>query len=206
MIHPMSKLITIDDLLLLKSWLWPDDELWEKEVEMIEATLTSADTFVQSCNKVGKDYTAGFIVPACFLVAEAKGLTCRIVTSSVDKEHLGILWGEIGQRLRKSKMPMGHEEGGPLVLNDMFIRRASELHLGPNAYNYVIGQVYAKGEKMAGAHADFTLFVGDEASALGDDLYSGVQGWAHHRLWIGNPNPCHGSFYYNGCKAGDLAA
>ena len=72
-------------------------------------------------------------------------------------------------------------------------------------YNYLVGMVYDDPEKMAGHHADWTLFIGDESSGLDDKSYEMAQGWAKHMLLIGNCNPC-ANFFKRGIQAGDLEA
>jgi hypothetical protein len=58
---------------------------------------------------------------------------------------------------------------------------------------------------MSGHHAAYTLVIGDEASAIDDRVYQGVQGFAKRRLWIGNAWDSDG-FFRRGCDAGDLRA
>ncbi len=132
------------------------------------------------------------------------GLTFRIITTSVAEHHLDVLWGEIGRFVMTAKYPLLHKHGGPLVMHSMELRRAEEWK-EHNPLSYVQGKVSAKGEGLAGHHADYTLFVGDEASGLDDVAYEMAQGWANRMLIFGNPNPCS-NFFKHGVKAGDLVA
>ena len=104
----------------------------------------------------------GFICPNLFIRCIITDQTCRIVTTSVAEHHLTVLWGEIGRFLTTSKQPLLAKDGGPLVVNHMEIRRKDEMH-AKNPLNYLVGRVSAKGEGLAGHHADVTLAVADEA-------------------------------------------
>ena len=197
-------MITLDDLLLTKRVLWPDVKLYDKQLEIADSTLSNHQTFVRAGNKLGKDFIAAFIALGVFRVALARGFTCRIVTTSVAEHHLKVLWGEIGRFLTTAKQPMLFERGGPLVVNYLEVRRESERE-AKNPLNYLVGRVSAKGEGLAGHHADYTLIIGDEASGLDDEVLKMAEGWAAHMLWIGNPNNCQ-NFYRKGNKAGDRVA
>lgn len=191
-------LVTVDDLLKLNAVLWPDCVLYDRQIEVIESTLSCAETYVPAANKMGKDFVCGFLAPACFLVCQAKGVTCRIVTTSVAEHHLKVLWGEIGRFLSTARYPLD------LAINYQEVRRAEEAQ-SKNPLNYLVGRVSAKGEGLAGHHADFTMFIGDEASGLDDECYKMAQGWAKHMLFIGNCNNCV-NFFRKSVDAGNLEA
>ena len=155
----------------------------------------------------------GFIALCFFLRAMKLGMTCRVVTTSVAEHHLKVLWGEIGRFLVDCKVPLLVRDSGPLVVNHMEVRRASEVD-AKNPLNYLVGRVSEKGEGLAGHHADWTLGIGDEASGIDDKVYEMFQGWASgtpgrrgrglkRMLFIGNPNPTD-NFFKKACKAGDL--
>ena len=197
-------IINPNDLLILKETLWPMVKLCDFQVDIIDSTLTCAETYVTAGNKLGKDFTAGLIAVGCFLICQARKLTCRIVTSSVAEKHLNVLWGEIGRYISTSRSPLFASQGGPLIVNSLEIRRREEAE-SKKPYNYLVGMVYDDPEKMAGHHAEFTLFIGDEASGLDDELYKRVCGWAKHKLFIGNPEACQ-NFFRKGVKGGNLLA
>lgn len=147
---------------------------------------------------------AGFICLTLFLRCIKIGASCRIVTTSVAEHHLKVLWAEIARFLLASSTPLLEKEGGPLVINHLEIRRASEMR-AKNPGSYLVGRVSEKGEGLAGHHADVTLAVGDEASGIADTSYDMFQGWAKRSLYFGNPNPT-ANFFKKGIKAGDLLA
>jgi len=188
----------------VKEVLWPKVKLYEKQLEVLTATLETPETYVTAANKVGKDFVAGFIALACFITCQRLGVTARIVTTSVAEHHLKVLWGEIGRFLSTASRSLvaGKGNAGPLVVNYQEVRVAGEAE-SKNPLSYLVGRVSAKGEGMAGHHAEFTLLIGDEASGLDDAVYEAAQGWAQHMLFIGNPNPCS-NFFFNNVKAGNL--
>ena len=71
--------------------------------------------------------------------------------------------------------------------------------------NYVVGLVAEGAEGLSGHHArdGFTMLIGDEASGMSNQAYEASQGWAKHKVFIGNPFPCH-NFFKRGVEAGDL--
>lgn len=184
--------------------MWPANQFYTKQVEMIRSVDDNPETVVVAGNQLGKDYVAGFIVVWRFMRALMLGKTCRIVTTSVAEHHLKVLWGEIGRWLTTSRFPLLAKDGGPLVANEMMVRRKEEME-SKNPYNYLVGRVSAKGEGLAGHHAEDTLFVCDEASGMNDLAYEMSQGWAKKKLLFGNPNPCTGVFY-KAVKGGDIPA
>lgn len=200
-------IISPDELFLLKEALWPDVTFYSKQVEVIESTVTNDETYVTAGNELGKDFVAGFIALGCFILCALRGISCRIVTTSVAEHHLKVLWGEIGRFAATAKVRLIHEsedKPGPLVINYQEIRRSEE-RAAKNPLNYLAGRVSAKGEGLAGHHAEFTMLLVDEASGVDDIAYQMGQGWMKHFLAIGNPNPCN-NFFRQGVKGGDLLA
>ena len=198
-------------MILDPSWLfdlnvthWPQVELYDKQCEVVEATLTCKETYVTAGNQLGKDFLAGFLALGCFALCRQRGITCRILTTSVAEHHLKVLWGEIGRFWSTSRVPLAAKDGGDYEINYQEIRRKEE-QASKNPINYLVGRVSAKGEGLAGHHAEFSLLIGDEASGLDDEVYKMAQGWAKHMLFIGNPNPTD-NFFKRAVKAGDLLA
>jgi hypothetical protein len=190
--------------LALAELLWPEVRFYREQRDIIRSVEENDETYVVAGNQLGKDFVTGFICVTKFLRCLALGRTCRIVTTSVAEHHLTVLWGEIGRFVTTAKYPLLAKHGGPLVMNYMELRRANEAS-AKNPLNYCVGRVSAKGEGLAGHHAEETLFIADEASGIDDLCYSMAQGWAKRMLFIGNPNECQ-NFFRKGVKAGDLLA
>jgi len=194
------------DPLVFAKVCWPNKTFYKQQVEIIHSTEHDRETYVVAGNKLGKDFVAGFIPVWKFAKALMLGKTCKIITTSVKEEHLGVLWGEIGRFLTDSKVPLLSSKGGPFVLTDMEIRRAADL-VGGNKqpFNYVRGQVANNLDAMSGHHSDMSGFIGDEASGLPDGYYEKAQGWMSWGLFFGNPWHT-ANFWYRGIKAGNLIA
>jgi hypothetical protein len=187
--------------------LWPDVAFYDKQVEIIHSVRDDAETFVPAGNMLGKDFVAGFLALwffICHYQADKSRNWVRVITTSVKDDHLDVLWGEIARFVAGSRVPLSYKEGGPLVVTSHEIRHANDLNLtGGNAGSYLKGRVSAKGEGMAGHHAEHTLLIIDEASGVDDEVYTQGDTWAKHKLVIGNPNPCV-NFFFRGVKGGDL--
>lgn len=187
----------------IKDALWPRVDFYDKQWEMIDSAENNSQTYVYAGNGLGKDFVIAFIVLATFLKSLKLGKTCRILTTSVKEEHLDVMWGEIGRFIMTAEYPLLANKGGPLVVNNLEIRRASEQD-SKNPLSYLKGMVAGQNmDAFAGHHAEVTLGVGDEGSGLDDLVLNKMQGWAKRLMFIGNPNPCN-NFYYRNIKGGDL--
>lgn len=189
---------------------WPKLRLYKQEEDLIRSVWRNDKTICVAGNMLGKDFTAALIVLVFFLTRDP----CRVITTSVDETQLeGVLWGEIRNLINESAIPLLAEDGGPLIVNHLHIRKAytSGLMKGkPKAKSYIKGKVAKKGESFLGHHAgNFgdgiprTLFVADEASGIDDTSFDKVETWAARQLYIGNPYECTNAFFKES-EAGDV--
>lgn len=185
------------DPLKFKKLLWPDVQFYKQQEEIIYSVVYNDETVVVAGNKLGKDFVAAFIVLWFFITHHP----VRVITTSVKADHLRVLWGEIGEFIRKAKFPLTDERGGPLVCNHYDIRKIVKGERCP--ISYLRGMVSEKGEGMAGHHAKHTLLVIDEASGVDDVVYTQGDTWAAKKLIFGNPMPCQ-NFFYDSVKKGDV--
>lgn len=168
--------------------LWPDVTFYDKQRQVIESVRDNSETVVPAGNELGKDFVSGFICVWYFLVNHP----VRIVTTSVNDDHLRVLWGEIGRFIDTAAVPLRSIDGGPLICNHREIKKVIESER--DSFSYMIGKVSEKGEGLQGHHADNTLFVIDEASGVDDVAYKMGSTWADKILIIGNPWPCENFF------------
>lgn len=195
--------------------LWPDVRFYSKQREILRYMEVADEVFVHAGNMLGKDFVAGYTALWFFLTR----YPCRVVTTSADHSQLkSVLWGEIRRFIQTSKYPLEHTKGGPLIVNDLHIRRYMRDEEGRGYMcptSYIIGRVSAKGEGMLGHHVaempdgiPRTLFIADEASGVEDATYERADTWAKRKLVIGNPYPpqlgC--SFFKSGVQKGDILA
>ncbi len=187
----------------LNAALWPDAVFYDKQVEIVDSVENNDETYVVAGNALGKDWVASNICLNIMLRCIKEGKTCRIVTTSVKEDHIDVLWGEIGRWVSTCVTPLTHTEGGPLVVNNLQITRASERDV-KNPYNYLKGMVAGDDmDALSGHHADVTLAVGDEASGLKDAMYNKMSGWMKRFLAFGNPHSCS-NFWRRAIEAGDV--
>ena len=170
-------------------------------MDIIESVRDNDDTVVVAGNKLGKDFIAGYICLWFFLTRHP----VRVITTSVKDDHLRVLWGEIGDFVQKSKVPLSAKDGGPLTINHREITKVTPGTEEKCAISYLRGMVSEKGEGMAGHHAAYTLGVVDEASGVDDVVFKQMETWAEKRLIFGNPNSCSNTFY-KAVEEGDILA
>jgi phage terminase large subunit len=200
--NPLSK---AKDPLVFAKILWPDVVFYDKQIDIMYSVVNDDETIVYAGNMLGKDFVAGFITLWFFLTRHP----CRIVTTSVDGTQLeGVLWGEIKRFIQTSAYPLSVEEGGPLVINHLHLKKIVKGKVC--GLSYCVGRVAAKGEGMLGHHiAELgdgiprTMFLADEASGVDDVSYERADTWARRKLVIGNPYPCN-NFFYKAVKGGDI--
>lgn len=179
--------------------------LYDKQVEVINSVWDNDETLVPAANMMGKDFVAALIAITFFLTRHP----CRIVTTSVDGDQLEkVLWGEIGNFLQTSAIPLDAKQGGPLLVDHLRLRKVVNGKLCK--LSYCIGRVAAKGEGMLGHHIanrgdgiPRTLFIPDEASGVDDESREKARKWQNRMLAIGN---CYstGNFFERDTEAGDL--
>lgn len=194
----------LKDPFKLAALLWPDVRFYSKQREVIASVRDNFETVVHAGNMLGKDFVAAFIVLWFFLTRHP----CREVTTSVDHGQLAsVLWGEIRNFIQTSRYPLTVENGGPLLVNHLHLRKVYGGELC--GLSYVLGRMAAKGEGMLGHHiADIgdgvprTMFVADEASGVDDESHKRASTWAKRMFSIGNCYPCT-NFFRRSVKEGN---
>ncbi len=152
------------------------EKLWSQQRAIAEAvSIPRSKVAVPSCNASGKTYLAARLAIA-FFEAYTPGTPCeicegpcrgsKIITISSKFEHLrDNLWGEIRNAAARADQ-RGFELPGRLVLGDL---RQDD---GPN--HFIIGQAASAAEGIQGVHGAHKLVIGDEATALSDELQLGI--------------------------------
>lgn len=195
--------IFLRDPLALGRVLWPKIRFYDRQKELIYSVWHNKLTICVAGNMLGKDFTAAFIALTFFLTRNP----CKVVTTSVDGDQLsGVLWGEMRRLIQESAVPLNHYDGGPLLVNDLYIRKVITYGAQKDeidALSYLMGKVAKKGEGMLGHHIaetgdgiPRTLFMGDEASGLEDETIDKAETWYDRGLLIGNAYPCSNRFFH----------
>jgi hypothetical protein len=177
---------------------WPDLSLYDKQAEILYSLRDDHQTFVHAANEVGKDFIAGIATIWFF----ASRQPARVVTSSSGETQLkSVLWSEINQRLRTSRVPF------PFRINTMEVKRTVDAEGTLDPLSYIIGHVTNVVENFQGHHLPHdkprTLYIADEASGIGDPFFDAAESWFHRALVIGNPLN-NTNFFYKNCKKGNV--
>jgi len=171
---------------------------YKQQRDIIQSVWDDDETVVPAGNMLGKDFVSGRIVVLFFLTRQP----CRIITTSAKDDHLRVLWGEIGDAIRESAIPLLVKEGGPLTVTHREIRKVYRGTTCP--VSYVRGMV-ANPETIASMQGHHvanrgdgiprTLFISDESSSVPDDYFKMARTWANRMLITGNPWPCANYFF-----------
>lgn len=150
-------------------------KLWSVQRRIAKAvSQPRSKTVVPSCNASGKTHLAGRLALA-FYDSFKPGTPCvickgpcggaKVITTSSKFDHLSDnLWGEIRMAYPAIVDRWGFD--GRLMPGDL------RLDGGPNWF--IIGQSAERAEGFQGYHAAHKLIIGDEATAIGDDVALGI--------------------------------
>lgn len=184
----------------LSAVCWPDDKWASYQKRIIYSVWNNKETTVKAGNKLGKDYMAGFICVVGFLTRHP----CRIVTTSAKEDHLRVLWGEIGERIRRSQIPLEFKKDkkkGVLIVKHNEIQkmvngeRCSISYIrGMVAGDDSIGSMQGHHVKNLGDGIWRSMFMCDEASHVNHEYYRMARSWFDRAYIFGNPWPCSNFF------------
>lgn len=216
-------LLDYDDPFVPAEICWPDVRFYDKQEEIVYAVRDCPEVVVPAGNMLGKDFIAGYLATSFFLFPQVyfdpeyvrqiesqrsptniNPHTVRVVTTSVKDDHLRVLWGEIGRFIETSVVPLTYDKGGPLIFNHRDIRKQVDGNICQ--ISYLRGMVSESGEGMAGHHAAYTFFIGDEASGLANQVYTQADTWTKKKLLIGNCNEGCENFFKEFVEMGDVLA
>lgn len=158
------------------------EELWAKQHEIAESvSQPHSQTVVPSCNASGKTWLAARIALA-FYDSYRPGTPCeycdpsgelggcrgaKVITTSSKEQHLkDNLWGEI--RLAWRRIGERHGIEGRLWPAD------TRVEGGPDWF--ITGLVATSAEGFQGYHAAHILVIGDEATAVSEEVAQGIVG------------------------------
>lgn len=137
-------------------------ELWPKQREIaIALSERRSRVIVPSCNASGKTFLAARLALAFYWqYPDAKVIT----TSSTETQLKDALWGEIRTAYANASIPIL----GRLPPSDMWMRD------GDN--HFLKGTVARAREGFQGIHSSHKLIIADEASAVDEEVASGING------------------------------
>lgn len=185
--------------------LWPDYRLSREQQMMVRSAQEDDETIVPAANAMGKDFITSLIILIFFITREP----CRIVVTSVNGPHLGVIWGELKRHIDACKVPLDWKKGGMLLINSEQIRKIRKDGT-PCPISYIKNLVCSDDtkESLQGHHATppthaqallneaLTMAVTDESSSIGDDKITMLKTWCKRLIMIGNCWPCDSYFRY----------
>lgn len=206
MVTSTSKKREVIDPIVFMKRMWPDIQLYDKQIEVVYSFMNDAETVVPAGNQLGKDFIAGRLVLWYFQSRQP----CRVVTTSAKDDHLRVLWGEINDAINSAAFPMDVVEGGNLIINQREIRKMYKGKECP--ISYIKGMVAGSDSiaamqghhvKKTGDGIPRTAVFCDESSSVPDAYYKMFTTWADRMFIFGNTWPCN-NFFYKAIK-GDKA-
>jgi hypothetical protein len=185
---------------------------FKEQRDIIQSVYEDDETFIVAGNQLGKDFTAAAIALWFFLCHHP----VRIVATSVKDDHLRVLFGEIenfittaayqltARKRRDEMVGFSLVSGGPLMVNHRDIRKFVDKKMCK--ISYLRGMVAERGAALQGHHAEYTMALVDEASAIDDVNYEMLRTWAKRILVFGNPLPPRGgaNFFKKAVKEGSI--
>lgn len=156
--------------------------LWSKQVEVVRAIRDNGRVTVRSGHAVGKSYISAAIV---LWYLECWKDTIVITTAPTWKQVENVLWGEIRQMWRRSRVRLS----GELMKTEI---RIKDKH-------YAMGVSTDRGDRIQGFHSENVVVVVDEAAGVEEVMYESIEGLLTNDrckiLLIGNPVVRRGTFW-----------
>jgi phage terminase large subunit len=163
-------------------------ECWSRQAEIVEAAALYDQISVVSGHKVGKSRALACI--ALWFYCSFPGARV-ILTSSVAHQISDIIWREIKQLVRYSRLPIpGADAISELPSNGL---------KDPNTFSEIRGYTGKDVEAFAGISGGHILYLVDEASGIKPAFFQAIEGnraGGHALLFlISNPTRGTGEFY-----------
>lgn len=160
---------------------------WSKQLEIARSVATNKRTLVQAAFGVGKTFLAGGLVNWWF---DSFPHSISITTAKTFAQVRDVLWKEIASQRKNPPLADATQLRDPMQ-RDHF---AMGFTAGRDIVTDEFGAIAAQGR-----HAEFLLFVMDEAAGVRPELYATMEdsivGSENRALLIGNPTMPSGPFY-----------
>lgn len=174
--------IRADPAAFIREWLGAD--LWQKQVEIVEALRDHRRVAVKSCHASGKSYLSARAV-IWFLHAFPDSVI--ITTAPTYNQVVNILWRSVNQAYAMAKAPL---LGRCLQ---------AQYEIAPGWYALGFKASDTTPDRFQGFHATHALVVIDEAAGVADSVFEALDAVltseSARLLLIGNPTNAVGTFY-----------
>lgn len=155
--------------------------LWRAQAEILNSVQHNRRTAVKSCHASGKSFVSASVV-LWWVTSYPDAIA--VTTAPTNRQVKDVLWGEIRNSARNSRIPY------PKILTQ-------ELRLGDK--NFAIGLSTNEADRFQGFHSGRVLIVLDEAPGVRNEVWNAVQGLmaggSVRLLAIGNPTITGGPFH-----------
>lgn len=160
-------------------------ELTDTQAGILRAAATKKRVAVRSGHKIGKSRVA-VVLALWWIATHPRGRV--IMTSAGDRQVRSILWRELKHVHQHKLQPLGERR-----LNDL-----PALGMQWEDGREILGFTSKDAETMAGFSGDEILFIIDEASGVGSNIFAAVEGniaGGGRIVMFSNPTRTSGDFY-----------
>lgn len=181
-------------------------EPWRKQVEVLEAIRDHKRVAVRAGHKVSKSHTIAGVALWYYCSWDDARV---VLTSTTSRQVDQILWRELrmmrarGGRCIDCKLedPDGHRITRPCPHSSLIEGEQGELArtgLKSEDFREIVGFTARESEAVAGISGRNLLYLPDEASGIGDEIFEGIEGnraGGARIAMFGNPTRNEGEFY-----------
>lgn len=157
---------------------------WSKQASILQTIAAHDRVAVRSGHKVGKS-TLAAIAALWFVHAYPGGRV--VMTAPTARQVRIVLWREVRRLYRQASLPLGGK-----------MNQLPELGFQAPDGGEILGFSTDEPEKIAGVSGAHVLYIVDEASGVGDDIFEAIEGSraGGAKLFVpGNPTRTSGAFY-----------
>jgi phage terminase large subunit len=168
-------------------------ELWERQLEILLAVRDHMRVAVSSGHKIGKSLLDAVVALWFFCTHDE----ARVIMSSVTARQVDqILWREVRMLHRRATRPIGGE-----------LHELARSGLKAADFREIVGFTAREAEAVAGISGKNLLYILDEASGIGRDIFEAIEGnraGGARVLMTSNPTRSDGDFFdaFHKYKAG----
>lgn len=169
----------------------------EQQKLAVETAVTNSMVVLQSSTGVGKSYSMANLVPYFFDAYEGRGVEIYLFAAPPSRNLQGILWKNVREAFQR------HPTFDKKTIRSLKIERGRDVVEGVIIPTH--GTSEEKVSKASGKHAPFLIFIIDEADAVPDEIFTGIDGCASggevRIICSFNPKKRYG-YVYNAIQSG----
>jgi len=159
-------------------------EPWAKQVEILEAVRDHKRVAVCSGHKVSKSHSLAIVALWFYSAFEDARVVCTCVTARQVDE---IFYREVKKMFRRSRQPLSGEP-----------RELARSGIKSDDFREIVGFTAKESEAVAGISGKNLLYLVDEASGIGEEIFEAIQGnsaGGARVVLTSNPTRTEGTFF-----------